>query len=74
MREPFGQRRAGELKASLFREAGTAGSGFRIWGGGGGDVRRVRHSKTMRLRVEGSSLWFQVVATKCFGAFFAESP
>ena len=43
MREPFGQRRAGELKASLFREAGTAGFRVSIFfffflGGGGGVV------------------------------------
>ena len=44
--EPFGQRRVGELKASLLR----------IWG----DVRQVRHSKTMRLRVER-------LTTKSFG-------
>ena len=68
IREPFGQRPVGEMKASLFRAAGTAGQSFEF----AGDVRQVRHSKTMRLRVEGSSLWFQGVATKCFGAFFAE--
>ena len=69
-RELFGQRCAGELKSSLFRVAGTAGQSFEF----GGDVRQLRHSKTTRLRVKGSSLWFQGVATKCFGAFFAESP
>ena len=69
IREPFGQRRAGEFKAS-FRATGSSGQSFQF----GGDVGQVRYRKTMRLRVEGSSLRFQGVATKCFGAFFAESP
>ena len=43
----LGKRRVGELKASLCQVAGSSGQSFEF----GGDVRKVRHSKTKRLRV-----------------------